>query len=118
MKLARKIMVKTLGLRGYLKTVSRTYISMIRKGKMKEKYTELYFINKVVNEGDTVLDIGANLAYYSFFMSKNVGATGRLLAVEPIPLFAEIWEVNMAKAEYKNFKLFNCALGNKCQFLL
>lgn len=115
MKLARKILVKILGLKGYLKFVSRTYISMIRKGKMKDKYEELYFIQKMVKEGDTVLDIGANLAYYSFFMARNAGQSGRLIAVEPIPLFAEIWQTNMKKLSLSNHKLHNCALGNEAK---
>ena len=113
MRLIRKILIKILGLKGYLKLVSSTYIKFIRMGLMKKKYGELYFVNKVLNEGDTAVDIGANLAYYSYFMSRNIGKSGQLYAVEPIPLFADIWKKNMAGHGAYNVKLFNCALGNE-----
>ncbi len=115
MKLIRKILVKLFGLKGYLKLVSRIYIRMISLGMKKEKYHELHFIKSIVKEGNTVLDIGANLGYYSFFMAERVGGSGKLLAVEPIPLFADIWKKNMAKHKAKSINLFNCALGNEAK---
>lgn len=115
MKLIRKILVKILGLKGYLKFVSRTYIKMIRKGKMQDEYAELYFVKKIVQNGDTILDIGANLAYYSYFMAQNMGEDGKLIAVEPIPLFADVWKKNMAKYKDRDIQLFNCALGSEPQ---
>jgi len=113
MKTLRKLLVKIVGLKTYLSWISKIYIFLISKGYSKTKYAELYFTKQIVKEGDTVLDIGANLAYYSYFLADKVGQTGQLLAVEPIPLFAEVWRKNMRK--YSNFKLFNCALGNEEQ---
>jgi FkbM family methyltransferase len=115
MKLARKILVKLLGLTAYLKFVSRTYIKMIRKGKMEEQYAELYFVSKIVEEGATIVDIGANLGYYSYFMAKNMGAKGRLLAIEPIPLFVDIWKKNVKEFENLDIEMFNCALGSEAK---
>lgn len=112
MKFIRKILVKSLGLKGYLRLVSTTYIKMIGMGMMKKKYAELFFVKKVVKAGDVVLDIGANLGYYSTVMSKAAGTTGQLYAVEPIPLFAEVWKKNMAGYKKYEAKLFNCALGD------
>lgn len=112
MKLLRKILVNILGLRGYLRLVSKSYIRMISWGWMKEKYAELHFIKKLVNDGDTVLDIGANLAYYSTLMAKCAGKNGQLIAVEPIPLFAEVWKKNMGGLSSLNPILENCALGD------
>ncbi|MBD3637640.1 MAG: FkbM family methyltransferase [Crocinitomicaceae bacterium] len=88
---------------------------MIRKGKMKEKYAELYFVEKIVNPGDVILDIGANLGYYSYFMARKMGQSGKLLAVEPIPLFAEVWTSNLKPFKSFDITLFNCALGNEAQ---
>ena len=115
MKLIRKILVSILGLKGYLKLVSRTYIRMIRKGKMRDEYQELYFVQKVVKEGDVCVDIGANLAYYSYFIAQQIGTSGKLIAVEPIPLFADIWIVNMRPWKELSVKLFNCALGSEAK---
>ncbi len=113
MKTIRKILVKLVGIKTYLSWVSKIYITLINFGFSKSKYAELYFTQKIVNEGDTVLDIGANLSYYSYFLAKKIGNSGRLLAVEPIPLFAQVWENNMAKYKTENITLFNCALGDE-----
>ena len=115
MKFVRKILTKILGLKAYLRLISYIYLRLISWGFMREKYAELYFISKLVKKGDTVLDIGANLGYYSFFLAKTVGSEGCLLAVEPIPLFAEIWQRNMSKWKSVPHKLFNCALGEEAK---
>jgi len=115
MKLIRKLLVKLLGLKGYLRLVSKVYIICISYGLMRKKYGELFFIKKIVKPGDSVLDIGANLSYYSFFMMISAGKNGKLVAVEPIPLFAEVWKKNMRSLKKYNFKLENCALGNEAK---
>jgi FkbM family methyltransferase len=115
MKFARKVLVKILGLKGYLRLVSKTYIAIIGMGWMRKKYAELYFVKRIIKKDDTVLDIGANLGYYSFFMSVSAGKEGKLLAVEPIPLFADVWKKNMCSLKKHNIKLFNCALGKEEQ---
>lgn len=111
MKLIRKILVRILGLKGYLRFVSRVYIIGVSMGWMRKKYPELFFLKKVIQPGNTVLDIGANLGYYSFFMSYTAGKNGKVYAVEPVPLFAEIWKKNLNKLKVKNYQLSNCALG-------
>jgi FkbM family methyltransferase len=113
MKTIRKILVKIVGVKTYLTWVSKIYITLIKFGFSKEKYAELYFTQQIVKEGDTVVDIGANLGYYSYFLAKKIGIRGQLYAVEPIPLFAEIWRKNMSKYKGGNIKLFNCALGEE-----
>lgn len=115
MKFIRKILVKILGLKGYLRLVSRVYIISISMGWMRKKYPELFFLKKMVKPGSTVIDIGANLAYYSFFMSVSAGKNGKVYAVEPIPLFAEIWKKNMSKLKDNNYHLENCALGSEAK---
>lgn len=111
MKLFRKLLVKLLGLKGYLKLVSRTYIKMMRQGKLQGQFEELRFVKRIVQPGYHILDIGANLGYYSWFMAEAMGEKGKLLAVEPIPLFAEVWKKNMQVYPAVRVELVNCALG-------
>jgi len=113
MKFIRKILVKILGLKGYLKFVSSIYIRIISMGLMKKKYAELFFLKKIIKPGNHVLDIGANLAYYSFFSARSAGKTGRIIGVEPIPIFADVWQKNMRKLKGYKFQLINCALGTE-----
>jgi len=113
MKTIRKLLVKVVGIKTYLAWVSKIYITLIKLGFSKNKYAELYFTQQIVKKGDTVIDIGANLGYYSYFLAKKIGHQGNLYAVEPIPLFAEIWKKNMRNYKDYHIKLFNCALGNE-----
>lgn len=115
MQKVRKLLVKVIGLEKYLQLVSSIYLRMMKLGFFKQKYAELHFIKSVIKPTDTVLDIGANLGYYSYFMAVNVQEKGRLLAVEPIPLFASIWRKNLKKFDKKNITLLNCALGTEKQ---
>lgn len=113
MKAVRKILIRVLGLKGYLRLVSKTYIIGISYGLMRKKYGELFFLKKIIKPGDHVLDIGANLGYYSFFMTVSAGKNGRVIGVEPIPLFAEVWKKNLRSLKGYNYALQNCALGTE-----
>ncbi len=55
----------------------------IRSGGWTEP--ELDLLDLGVRKGDTVLDIGANYGLYSYHFSRAVGASGRVIAFEPVP---------------------------------
>lgn len=111
MKLVRKALVKILGFKGYLRLISGVYIKMIRKGMKKDEYPEIHHLKKVLKPGMYVIDIGANLAYYSSIMSDMVGENGKVIAIEPIPLFAEVFKKNTKNRN--NIQLFVVALGTE-----
>lgn len=79
----------------------------------KSKYPELHFLKNVIKKGYNCIDIGANMGYYSYFLSKYSGTTGKIYAIEPVPLFCKIWEKNTSKSKFKNLTLFPFALGEK-----
>lgn len=85
---------------------------MLRSNGKFEPLQSKKIINSL-NQGDVVLDIGANIGYYSILASKLVGKKGKVYAFEPDP--------QNIKLLYKNIKLNNCsnvivieaALGSK-----
>jgi FkbM family methyltransferase len=113
MKIIRKLIYRVFGLKSYLKIVSIIYIRLVRQNFFKSKYPELFYLKNIVNEGDTCVDIGANLGYYSTFLSKIVGSEGRIFAVEPVPLFQTILHRNLKKTNSSNVELLPYALGEK-----
>lgn len=44
-----------------------------------------HWMSTRLHHGDVVVDVGANVGYYSLLSSLFVGATGRVVAVEPLP---------------------------------
>ncbi|MBK8806685.1 MAG: FkbM family methyltransferase [Bacteroidales bacterium] len=109
----RKILFKILGLKLYLRVISRIYVSLIMKGKLKKEYPEIHYLSAIVREGYVCIDIGANLGYYSSVLSSIVKKTGHVYAVEPIPLFGKIWKKNVKVSRYSNLTLLPYALGLK-----
>lgn len=111
MKAIRKFLYKILGLEGYLRLVSRIYLWLIENGFLKKKYPELFYLQQIIKPGYYCIDIGANLGYYSTFLSKYAGTQGKIYAVEPVPLFAKIWKDNVVLSFKKNLELLPYALG-------
>lgn len=45
----------------------------------------VHLMMRAVREGDTVIDGGANIGYFTLLLSRLVGSTGKVIAVEPSP---------------------------------
>ena len=65
-----------------------------------------------VKPGDWVLDIGANVGHYTHRLSDLVGAKGRVIAIEPMPLTFELLSANAARFRHKNVTLINVAASS------
>jgi len=63
-----------------------------------------------VKEGDTVIDVGACVGYYTILMSDIVGPTGKVYSFEPDPTNFAILEENVG--DRKNVQLVNQAVSD------
>ncbi len=111
MKRIKKSIFKLLGLNLYLKLLHKGFRYAYLSGFLKKDYIYKYhyFDKHFIREGDYVLDIGANLGYYTTLFSKWVGKKGRVYAVEPVlPFFNTL---QWATQKSGNVTLYNCALG-------
>ncbi len=76
--------------------------------KSDERFKFHYATKKLIKEGDVVLDIGANLGYFSkLFARKNT--KGTLYSIEPIPMFFNRLKITLSS--YSHVKLIHAALG-------
>ena len=66
-----------------------------------------------VREGNTVVDIGANVGYYALLEAKLVGDSGIVYAIEPVPETIELLRQNIELNKYTNIKTYQQAIGNK-----
>lgn len=111
--LIKKFLYRILPLKGYLKTVSRLYFVSFNAGLLRGKkaFDYPYFLPNIIKRGDTVIDIGANLGYYTVPMAKIVGPEGRVYAVEPVKEIREVLAYNTRK--FKNVTIIPFALGTE-----
>lgn len=70
-------------------------------------------VRKIVQPGDTVLDIGANIGYYSVMLSRCVGERGKVLSFEPMEYYREILDKNIRQNNISNVEIFPFGFSNK-----
>ncbi len=69
------------------------------------------FIKSVLKDGDKVIDIGANIGYYTLICSRLVGSKGHVFAFEPSSKFYGQLEQNIALNGLKNISTYKLAVG-------
>jgi FkbM family methyltransferase len=110
MKLVKRLLYKILSPKKYLQVLQVVfywlYDSNILKKKRAFKYH--YLIKKVIQPTFTVVDIGANLGYFSKNFAR-LTPQGKVVSIEPIPLFYEVLSKLLKK--YKHVTVHNVALG-------
>ncbi len=74
---------------------------------------ETKLVRKEVKKSDVVLDIGANIGYYTLILAKLVGKKGRVFAFEPDPTNFALLKKNISINGYKNVILVPKAVAGK-----
>lgn len=70
-------------------------------------------LRKIVKPGMVVLDIGANIGFYSVFFAKLVGETGKVIAFEPEACnFSHLAE---STGDFHQVEINNMAVGEKSE---
>lgn len=113
MNLIKRLLFKTLGLEKYLTVIRNVFFISYKNGwlRNKEEYFCHYNAKKLINPGDTVIDIGANLGYYSRIFANQCGENGKVYAVEPVLLFRSILQKTIKR--YPNVTVIPYALGKE-----
>jgi FkbM family methyltransferase len=74
---------------------------------------EIRFVRRLVQEGDRVLDVGANVGFYALSMAACVGETGRVWAFEPAPASAELLRLGAEQGYERQLQVVERALSNR-----
>ena len=80
-----------------------------------EKYEpyETKLILRQTKKGDAVIDVGANIGYYTILLANKVGNEGKVYAFEPDKTNFKILEKNIKANNLKNVVAINAAVGSK-----
>jgi FkbM family methyltransferase len=74
---------------------------------------EIKFLERVLENGTKVIDIGAHLGFYTLLMSKRVGPRGRVVAFEPSPREFRRLGRHIRINRCRNVQLEELALGDR-----
>jgi FkbM family methyltransferase len=88
---------------------------IIESGLFEPASTEC--VKKLVSRGNVILDVGANIGYYSVLFSRLVGNEGRVLCFEPTKYFGKVLKKNLEANNIDNAEIFGFGLSNKHQQL-
>ncbi len=89
----------------------------LKRGSFMSHEPEFQLLPRLVHPGDWVLDIGANVGYYTYRLSELVGQDGRVFAFEPIGSTAEILAFMVRFAPHDNVTILNTAVSDKAELL-
>lgn len=102
-----------------LRSGSRIRVASIDHLQLLIYYTGVFepasisLLKRCVAPGDTVVDIGANIGFYTLESSNLVGPAGRVIAVEALPDHAQAVRDNLALNGIDNVTLLEIAVGDQ-----
>jgi len=88
------------------------YKRQLSAGTFISKEPEFDIIERLVAQGDWVLDIGANVGHYTKKLSDLVGINGRVIAFEPVPATFALLSSNVQSFAFPNVTLVNAAVSD------
>lgn len=95
------------------------YISQSLQADGYWEFAETAVLSSMIRAGGTVLDLGANIGYYTVQMARLIGNTGVVYAAEPEPTNFQLLVVNsllaaVHESDLGRFELQRFAVGATC----
>jgi FkbM family methyltransferase len=78
------------------------------------EYKKRIIFENTVRQGNTVLDIGAYVGFYTLLASTLVGATGKVYAFEPLPRNLEYLKEHLRLNSITNVEIIDVAVSDFC----
>lgn len=75
------------------------------------KTTQL--LERALQSGMTVVDIGCNIGYFALLEARCVGPTGKVIAIEPEPGNASLFLDNLRENGYRNVEFHQLAISDR-----
>jgi FkbM family methyltransferase len=72
----------------------------------------LSYLHRCAGKGSTIVDVGANVGFYTIESSLSVGPTGRVISIEAAPSHVRSIRENVRLNEFENVKVIETAVGD------
>jgi FkbM family methyltransferase len=109
-----RILTEVQGKKMYLDLSDRVHCeTLFVRGIWEKSVTG--FLNKLIRNGMIVIDIGANVGYYTLFTAEKVGSNGKVFAFEPEPSRYTLLKENIKLNDYQNVVPVQMAVSNKME---
>jgi FkbM family methyltransferase len=69
------------------------------------------WVRSSLGPGDTFLDVGANIGYFTMLAARAVGPAGTVVALEPSPATRRVLEANLRRNDLRNVRVVAAAAG-------
>ncbi len=109
--LLRPNIVDVKGNKMYINPKRNPAIALYDIGGYENVETQLF--ESHIKEGDVVLDLGANIGYFTLIAAKLVGVNGKVYAFEPDPTNFSFLKRNVEINNYKNVVCEQKAVSNE-----
>ena len=70
-------------------------------------------LGALIEPGAVVVDVGANIGYYSLLFADRAGPSGSVVAIEALPKLAEVVKANAARNGVDNIRVVNVAASDR-----
>lgn len=104
--------VLTLLPRNFLQVLKRFHYLRTVRAISETDEPDLRVLKYLLEPGNYVADIGANIGVYAKYLSQCVGSQGRVISVEPIPPTFDILRSNVEKLRLTNVEVKNYAISD------
>jgi FkbM family methyltransferase len=95
-----------------LTPLKKAYYERILRHSDGTEEPELVVLGELVNPGDCVLDIGANIGVYTKRLSQLVDPDGKVISMEPVPGTFEVLQSNVRALKLNNVRCMNVAASD------
>lgn len=85
---------------------------IFKRGSLHPEHTS-FLLTLPYSDGDIILDIGANIGWYSIVLKNNIQRSVKIYAFEPEPLNFNLFTKNIAHNRVNNIEAINKAVAEK-----
>jgi FkbM family methyltransferase len=95
-----------------LQPLKRRYYRAMLERQQESDQPEFIVIRELVRPGDVVVDVGANIGLFTYFLSRLVSDGGVVHGIEPVPVTYDILVSNVRGIGLRNVHLWNVAASD------